>query len=175
MPTPYGSRYSGGGGGGSSGPTLQQIYPIGSLYIETTGTNPATTFGFGTWVAYAAGLSLVGVGTGTDSNSNTQTFVAATQVGEYKHTLAANEGSQPGFTTGTQSALHVHDTGIGQQFATTGGTNTFQSGASGSLAFITDTDTESATHTHAVAAAVAANGHNTVQPSMPVYVWHRTA
>jgi len=30
-------------------------YPIGSIYMSTVSTNPATLFGFGTWVAYGQG------------------------------------------------------------------------------------------------------------------------
>ena len=167
------------------------MYPVGSLYIETTGVNPATTFGFGTWAAYAAGLALVGVGTGTDSNEVEQTFVAATQVGEYKHTLAADEGSQPGFTTGTESATHTH-TDSGHVHGASGDYLAFVAviaggpdGLGSNANIDTNMDftgsgnanlgTESATHTHSVAAAAAADAHNTVQPSMPVYVWHRTA
>lgn len=44
--------------------TLQQVYPVGSVYIETLGVNPATTFGFGTWAAKGQGKVLVGYSTG---------------------------------------------------------------------------------------------------------------
>ncbi len=39
---------------------LDQIYPIGSIYITATNTNPASTLG-GTWQAYAQGRTLIGV------------------------------------------------------------------------------------------------------------------
>ena len=38
---------------------IQAIYPVGSLYISTLGTNPNTLLGFGTWVAFGAGKVLV--------------------------------------------------------------------------------------------------------------------
>ena len=38
---------------------LDSIYPIGSLYINTTGTNPSTFLG-GTWQSFGAGKVLVG-------------------------------------------------------------------------------------------------------------------
>lgn len=41
---------------------VQALYPIGSIYSSTSATNPQATFGFGTWIAYAAGRVLVGAG-----------------------------------------------------------------------------------------------------------------
>ena len=39
---------------------LEAVYPVGSIYISTSATNPATTFGIGTWEAFGAGKVLVG-------------------------------------------------------------------------------------------------------------------
>lgn len=40
---------------------LQVVYPVGSIYTNaTSATNPATLFGFGTWVAFGAGRVPVG-------------------------------------------------------------------------------------------------------------------
>ena len=41
-----------------------EIYPVGSIYTTTNGTNPATTLGFGTWQSIGSGRVLMGV----DSN-----------------------------------------------------------------------------------------------------------
>jgi hypothetical protein len=41
------------------------FYPVGSIYMATVSTNPATLLGFGTWIAYGAGRVLVGAGTGS--------------------------------------------------------------------------------------------------------------
>lgn len=43
---------------------IKGLYPVGCVYTETTGVNPATTFGFGTWVAWGSGRVPVGVDTG---------------------------------------------------------------------------------------------------------------
>jgi microcystin-dependent protein len=37
------------------------MYPVGVIYTSTVATNPATLFGFGTWVAFGAGKVLIGV------------------------------------------------------------------------------------------------------------------
>ena len=39
-------------------------FPIGAIYINVTGTNPAAELGYGTWSAFGAGRVLVGVDTG---------------------------------------------------------------------------------------------------------------
>jgi baseplate structural protein gp10 len=136
-------------------PSLSAAWPINSLYFSTVNTNPATSLGFGTWSAYAQGLVIVGAGTGTDSNSVSQTFTAGTQVGEYKHTLTAGEtpvlsGTVSGGTTNTAS-----NTG-----------NVFSSGPYATAA--------TATYTASVNSG-GGGTHNNVQPSIPVYIWQRTA
>lgn len=42
---------------------LSTIFYVGALFMETTGVNPATTFGFGTWILWGAGRIPVGVDT----------------------------------------------------------------------------------------------------------------
>ena len=43
---------------------LSALYPVGTIYTSTVATNPASTFGFGTWEAFGAGKVLVGQDTG---------------------------------------------------------------------------------------------------------------
>ena len=46
---------------------LAALYPVGSIYLSTLATNPATLFGFGTWAAFGAGKVLVGQDTGDET------------------------------------------------------------------------------------------------------------
>lgn len=73
--------------------SLQDVYPVGSVYMnESDGTNPATIFGFGTWVSLGSGRVLVGAGTNTDNNGLERTFTTSTSDdGTYRHTLSVNE------------------------------------------------------------------------------------
>jgi microcystin-dependent protein len=64
---------------------LASAFPIGCIYTETSGTNPGTTFGFGTWAAFGAGRVLVGNGT------SDQAFAAGATGGESNHTLTVPE------------------------------------------------------------------------------------
>lgn len=65
---------------------LAAVYPVGSIFITTVATNPATLFGFGTWVAFATGRTIVGIDTGqTEFNTIEKTGGAKT------HTLTTAE------------------------------------------------------------------------------------
>lgn len=80
--------WAAGAGGGIS---LSDVYPVGSIYIETTGTNPNTTFGFGTWVAFGSGKVLVGLDSGdTDFDAAEETGGAKT----HTHSLSDSAVAQ---------------------------------------------------------------------------------
>ena len=61
-------------------------FPVGAIYTSTVSTNPAATFGYGTWVAFGAGKVLVGYLNG-DSDFGT----GGNQGGEKTHTLITAE------------------------------------------------------------------------------------
>lgn len=95
--------------------TLDSIYPIGSVYISLTDTNPGTYLK-GTWEQFAEGRTLVGVGSGSDG-SNTQTFNVDDTGGEYKHLLTKKELSFIDYGALLQqngSAIGVHSHGPGE-------------------------------------------------------------
>lgn len=65
---------------------MSKVYPIGSIYITTVATNPATVLGFGTWEVFGAGKTLVGLNAAeTEFNTVEETG------GEKTHTLSAAE------------------------------------------------------------------------------------
>ena len=67
---------------------LAAVYPVGSIFITTVATNPATLFGFGTWTAFATGRAIVGIDTGqTEFNTVEKTGGAKT------HTLTTSTHS----------------------------------------------------------------------------------
>ena len=87
---------------------LQALYPIGSIYSSTVSTNPGTLFGFGTWVAYAAGRVLIGTDGSTYSPGATGGSADAIVV---SHTHTASSSSSftgSSVTSGAQSADHTH-------------------------------------------------------------------
>lgn len=94
--------------------TLDSIYPIGSVYISLTDTNPGTYLK-GTWEQFAQGRTLVGVGEGSDGK-NTQTFNVNDTGGEYKHLISKKELSMFEYgallqQNGTTIGVHAHGPG----------------------------------------------------------------
>ncbi len=122
------------------------LHPVGNIFINVTGVNPATELGFGTWEAFGAGRVLVG-----HDASDTYFDTAEETGGEKAHTLTESE-----------MPSHRH------QIYTTSGDTT----GSGSLpnrnndggAYDQDTDY-----------AGGGAAHNNLQPYIVVYFWKRTA
>lgn len=63
--------------------TINSIYPIGSVYISLTETNPGTYLK-GIWEQFGQGRTLIGEGTGDDGD-NTMNFTAGSTGGNYEH------------------------------------------------------------------------------------------
>lgn len=136
---------------------LAVVYPVGSIYMNgSIGANPATYFGFGTWVPLAPGRVLLGVGTGTDSRGETKAFAGGTVGGEYNHLLAISE-----------IPAHSHPTPQGTTVPVTGGAYNYASGD--------DVTTSTMANPPLSGDAGGDSAHNNMQPYLTVYMWQRTA
>lgn len=62
-----------------------EFYKVGDLYITTLQGNPSDTLGYGTWVRYAEGRSLVGIS--TQEYSPTWTKFVGSTYGAYDNTI----------------------------------------------------------------------------------------
>ena len=139
------------------------IYPVGSIYMNmAVATNPGTLLGFGTWVAYATGQVLVGYeasGTfdaldeslGAETSTTGSTTLSTSQIPAHSHTITAggsNTDSSNGAHTSGGAALYNNSayTWSNLSAANTGG---------------------GAGHTH--------GSTPTLQPSVTVHMWKRTA
>lgn len=128
--------------------TINSIYPIGSVYISLTETNPGTYLK-GTWEQFGQGRTLIGVGTG-DDGTNTQEFEFNTTGGEYKHKLVIDE---------IPSHSHKYYSPIVQEVTASSNTSTY-----GNYNKDYKIDSDSA----------GGDGyHNNVQPYITVYFWKR--
>jgi hypothetical protein len=86
---------------------LQALHPVGSIYTSTSSTNPGTSFGFGTWIAYGAGRVLIGNGGGYTAGSTGGSADAI--VVSHSHTATSTSSfSGSAATTGVESNGHTH-------------------------------------------------------------------
>jgi len=127
---------------------LAQVYPVGATYIENTGVNPNTTFGFGTWSLTAQGQAIVGYKSG-DANFGAIGTVAA---GEATHVLTIPE-----------IPSHTHTVPFNGSVSWNANQQNLGPGAR------TDNGNVATTATGG------GGSHNNIQPSYVLYVWLRTA
>lgn len=145
---------------------LQTFYPVGSIYMNAgVSTNPATLFGFGTWVAFGAGRVPVGI------NGADALFDTLEETGGSKDSVVVSHTHTA--TSVVTDAGHVHsDTGSQQGFGSTSGPDSNQ-------AWSGTHNTTSATTGITVATtndSTGVSGTNAnVQPYIVVAMWKRTA
>lgn len=126
---------------------VDAVYPVGSIYMSVVSTNPATLFGFGTWVAFGAGRCLVGLDAGQPE------FDTVEETGGAKtHTLTAAE-----------MPSHNHRVGRGDR---SGVPDMRGAGSNNVYGF------DNAMVTESTGGGAA---HNNLQPYIVVYMWKRTA
>lgn len=138
---------------------LQALHPVGSIYISVVATNPNTLFGFGTWVAFATGRTLVGIDISNSiMDTVEETFGNADAVNvSHSHTIT-DPGHNHTVTTNAGSFQQNEggDAGGGFQGTITSTTNTKTTGITIDSAGVTGTN-------------------KNYQPSIAVYIWKRTA
>ena len=147
-------------------------YPVGSIYMSMSATNPAELFG-GTWEQIAQGRCLIGAGTGTDSRSEKKTFTAGATGGEYNHVLTVGEMPSHNHTASSNTTgNHTHTFYCGYRGTTGNSSEAFQ----GQNDWANST-LSSGNHSHTI--TIGSNGggsaHNNLPPYMGLYVWKRTA
>ena len=142
--------------GGNTVCSLQQVYPVGSIYINASvSTNPGTLLGFGTWTAFGAGRVPVGI---NDSDSD---FNEAEETGGSKtHTL-----------TEAELPAHYHDQGYGADQTPRHGITTGLS----SVRIDNDGNAFNSTTAARTSSVGSDTAHNNLQPYIVVYMWKRTA
>lgn len=156
------------------------IYPVGSIYMSVSSTNPSTYFG-GTWVAWGSGRVPVGINT-SDTNfstvektggSKTVTLTTA-QMPSHTHTFTGSSA-----TTNSKGA-HTHKIGRDTDGGSGSSRYTVHSdGASGADG--TSPTSSAGAHTHTViatgtnASTGGGGSHTNLQPYIVCYMWKRTA
>jgi hypothetical protein len=135
---------------------MQVLYPVGSIYSSTVSTNPNTLFGFGTWVAFAAGRVMIGNGGGFSAGATGGSADAIV----VSHTHSVNDPS------------HTHGIPEGSRF---GGGTGLNSGDD-ETSTVNNYSTSQAASTGISIASAGSSGTNAnLPPYIVVYMWNRTA
>lgn len=151
---------------------IDVIYPVGSIYMSMSATNPADLFGVGTWKRISQGRMLLG--------ADDSTYKAGATGGEATHTLTAAE--MPAHShTGTTSTNGNHTHQVSRNIDLS---NADPNGEGGSHDTICDYDggtnfktSTSGNHNHTFTTDNTGDGtaHNNMPPYLVCYIWQRTA
>ncbi|MBD9297013.1 MAG: hypothetical protein EGS06_08460 [Megamonas funiformis] len=153
--------------------TMKKIYPVGSIYMSTVSTNPATLFGFGTWEAMPAGRVLLAQG---KSDWGT-TYEAGSTGGEATHKLTVGEIPSHNHTGSINTAgEHTHSLTLKALWGDGNGSGNGWAGDTRDGGSRTNTFSTVGNHTHTVTINSTGSGqpHNNLQPYISVYMWKRT-
>ena len=177
--------------------SLDDVYPVGSIYMSVNATDPAGLFEGTTWQQIAGGRCLIGA----DTN-----YKAGTMGGDATVTLALNQIPAHGHTaTAGSNGTHKHNRGTmeitgtfaGDDSARAGHHGEYPTGAFYDAGYVnldldssngsgtrvgfqasrswTGETNEAGNHTHSVTISSAGGGqaHNNMQPYLVVYIWKR--
>lgn len=126
---------------------LDTVYPVGSIYMSVSSTNPGTVIG-GTWERITGKFLL----SATDGGSSGASQAPGNTGGEATHTLTSQEMPSHRHEFGSRGAY-----GTGNAYAALG------------------YGTSQATGTYYTSYTGSGNAHNNMPPYLAVYVWKRTA
>lgn len=174
----------------------KSLYPVGSIYMSTTSTNPSTYFG-GTWVAWGGGRVPVGINTGdTDFDTVEKTGGSKSYSASHTHTTAGvsltveqlpahNHSASSDSAGGHTHKLKTQKT----KWGASGSNNVMIDATSDYTALSNPTTTSSGSHSHTITVNNTGSGKahshgntgsssvslSSVQPYITCYMWKRTA
>lgn len=141
------------------------VYPIGSVYISVSATNPNILFG-GAWEAFATGRTLVGIDTSQTEFNSVEKTGGHKALQTHSHTGSTNSA---GGHTHNIRALSGSTSGAGSCL------ESFGSGAPNTR-IISAAALASGDHSHAITINNAGTGNSgNLQPYITCYMWKRTA
>ena len=139
---------------------LQALHPVGSIYTSTSATNPGTSFGFGTWVAFGAGRVMIGDGGGYAAGAIGGSADAV--VVSHNHTFTGN-ALAPHAHTVTANTPNIYD-------GASGGNNNL-----GYAQTLTTSSVSGGTPSGTISTEGVSGTNANLQPYVVVYMWNRTA
>jgi hypothetical protein len=144
---------------------LQALHPVGSIYTSTSATNPNTSFGFGTWVAFGAGRVLIGDGGG----------YAAGAIGGNANSVLISHAHTASSSSSVSDPSHVHSFTAVQDITGTRypGGGVGLGTTSNTAAAVTGISVSTSTTVNSAGSGSGTNEN--LQPYIVVYMWNRTA
>lgn len=166
------------------GDIINQIYPVGHIYITNSAINPGILFPGTEWEQVAEGRAIVGVGDngqtewtlGQERGSETHTLTEA-QMPRHRHIV------DPPNTGTTTNGNHAHTQYVGNIQSVDGGGGVQVSGNPQVFGWgPSRATTTNGNHSHTVNIGAfwsgytgSGNAHNNIQPSIAYYMWERIA
>lgn len=145
---------------------LALAFPVGAIFTSTSSANPATSLGFGTWVAFGAGRVLIGNGNG---------FTAGATGGSADAVVVAHSHNTTTFVTDNG---HSHVGRVGTTLGGAQGQEGFEEGR-GNPDWSTQTSSDLAETGIEVSTLISSTGVSGTNANLPpyvvVYMWNRTA
>ena len=129
--------------------TINDIYPVGSIYLTASTVSPSTSIG-GTWIRYAEGKCLFGV------DDNDTDFALETTGGVKEVVLT--EAQMP-------SHRHTFFDDVRDQTGSSGGDYVFNLGGFGAKSGFNDATNYTGSN----------QAHENLPPYIAIYIWKRTA
>lgn len=135
-------------------------YPVGSIFMHTTSTNPAALLGGGEWDRFGKGRVLVGV------DENDPTFNNPLTTGGEKEVKLTSPGQNAPHVHGVNDPGHTHGFGaIDPSFG----------GLVGEANFAQPANVDKNVTGITIQSSGGGEGHNNIQPFVTVYMWVRSA
>ncbi|MHB0978399.1 MAG: phage baseplate protein [Minisyncoccota bacterium] len=140
---------------------LTKAWPIGSVFIAVVSTNPNTLLGYGTWVAFGTGRTLVGIDVGqaefdvVEETGGAKTHVLTTAE------LASHSHVERGFDEDGNAVRNL-------------GANTSAGERLNFNSSVTTAVLQKGSADLSTAAEGGGAAHNNLQPYIVVYMWKRT-
>lgn len=143
---------------------LDNIYPIGSIFISTNTTNPSTYFG-GTWERIKGRFLLA---------ADDSTYKIGSTGGEATHTLTTAEIPSHNHTGSTNSTgAHRHDLYYRTVYSAGDDYNAVCRPSAGTAISNYMDSAGNHKHTFTTANTGSGNAHNNMPPYLVVYIWKR--
>ena len=168
---------------GNSGLTIDDVYPVGAIYMSVNSTDPGTLFAGTTWTRLTDTF-LLAAGTTYPADDGTHTTATG---GEATHTLQTSE-----IPANTHGSKTLTGTWRNRRYGTSGAgnANVFTASGIASIDAVTSTaakinasgtgsngsyDDVTITATHEHTSVGGGGSHNNMPPYLAVYMWKRTA